>query len=74
MMLDAHLPKCYWAEAVNMAVYLLNRTVNKRSASMTPGEIWSGEKVNLSNMKMFGSQVMVHVPKKKRKKWDAKSE
>lgn len=71
---DANLPKSYWAEAVNMAVHLINRSVNANSGNKTPEEIWSGEKVNLSQLKLFGSQVMVHVPQQKRRKWDAKSE
>lgn len=57
-----------------MAVYIINRSVNANSGKSTPEEIWSGNKINLSHIKLFGSQVMVHIPKQKRKKWDFKSE
>lgn len=73
LLFDAELEKCYWAEAANMAVYLINRSVCSAHASKTPEEVWSGIKVNLSDLQIFGSEVMVHIPKQKRKKWDKKS-
>lgn len=36
--------------------------------------MWTGVKPNLSNLKLFGSKVMVHIPKNKRKKFDKESE
>lgn len=74
LLFEANLPKKFWAEAVHMASYLMNRSVNSSSADKTPEELWSGKKVDLSNLRLFGSPVMVHVPKQKRKKWDKKSE
>ncbi|GBP97192.1 Retrovirus-related Pol polyprotein from transposon TNT 1-94 [Eumeta japonica] len=35
--------------------------------------MWKGMKPNLSHMKIFGSEAMVHVPSVKRQKWDKKS-
>lgn len=72
LLFDAKLSKTYWAEAVNMATYLINRTIN--SSDAIPEEKWTGRKVNLSYIKLFGSPVMVHIPKEKRKKLDPKSE
>lgn len=73
LLFDAGLPKSYWAEAVNMAAYIINKSVNSCN-DKTPEELWTGNKVDLSNMKTFGSEVMVHVPKEKRKKWDKRAE
>lgn len=42
LLFDAKLSKTFWAEAVNMAVYLINRTVNANSGRATPEEIWTG--------------------------------
>ena len=70
---DADLPKQYWAEAVNMASYLINHSVSTRTVNKTPEEIWTGKKTDLSHLKIFGSQVMVHVPKQKQKKLAVKS-
>lgn len=71
---DAGLTKSYWAEAVNMAVYLINRSINANLDNATPEEIWTNKKVDVSNLKLFGSTVMVHIPKEKRRKLDYKSE
>lgn len=73
LLFDAGLPKCYWAEASNMAVYLINKSISAAHGKV-PDEIFTGKRVNLSNLKLFGSIVMVHIPGEKRKKWDKKSE
>lgn len=73
LLFDAKLAKTFWAEAVNMAVYLVNRTVNANSGKATPEEIWTGSKIDLSHVKLFGTPIMVHIPKEKRVKWDPKS-
>lgn len=73
LLFDAKLPKCYWAEATNMAAYLINKSVNSTGIH-TPDEIFFGKKPDLTNLKIFGSSVMVYVPKEKRKKWDQKAE
>lgn len=73
MLDDADLGKEFWAEAVHHATYLINRSVN-RTTGKTPEEIWSGERPNLSKLKMFGNKVMVHVNKQQRRKWDEKAE
>lgn len=73
MLFDADLKKSFWAEAVHTAVYIINRSVNSVLINQTPEELWSGSKVNIGEMRIFGSPVMVHVPKQKRAKWDPKS-
>lgn len=73
LLFDAELDKSYWAEAANMAVYLINRSVCSALVNKTPEEIWSGSKVDLSHLQLFGSEVMVHIPKQRRQKWDRKS-
>lgn len=73
LLFDAKLPKSYWAEAVHMAAYLINRSVNS-SGLKTPNELFDGKKPDLSNLKIFGSTVMVHIPKENRRKWDKKAQ
>lgn len=73
LLFDADLNKKFWAEAVNTSVYLRNRSVVTGLNDKTPYEVWTGEKPNLSHLRVFGSAVMVHVPKEKRLKWDRKS-
>ncbi|CAB0001583.1 unnamed protein product [Nesidiocoris tenuis] len=74
MLADASLPKSYWAEAVNTAVYLNNRSPTKAVHDKTPFEAWTGNKPDLSHIRIFGCKAMAQVPRQKRKKWDPKSE
>lgn len=63
MLFDAGLEKPYWAEAVNIAVYVMNRSASSVLNSQTPEEIWSGRKVDVSNMRIFGSSIMIFLNK-----------
>lgn len=75
LLYDASFDKHLWAEAVNTAVYLKNcspaAALNNNS---TPYEMWTGRKPNLQHIRVFGSPVMVHIPKVRRNKWDKKSQ
>lgn len=68
-----NLPIKLWAEAVNTAVYLLNRFGPSPVKGKSPFELWYKTKPALDNLKIFGSEVFVHIPKEKRQKWDKKS-
>lgn len=67
------LPTHLWAEAVNTAVYILNRCLSSQSCNSTPYELWYKRKPELSHIRIFGSDVYAHIPKEHRKKWDPKS-
>lgn len=73
MLSDANLSKEFWAEASSTAVYLQNRTVAAALNYKTPYELWYGTKPDISHIRVFGSPVMVHTPKERRRKWDKKS-
>lgn len=73
LLFDAKLEKELWAEATNTAVYLHNRIVASGLNGKTPLEKWTGNKPDISHLRVFGSKVMVHIPKEKRRKWDKKS-
>lgn len=73
LLFDADLSKRAWAEACNMAAYIRNRTPSSSIAFKAPLEIWSGGQINLKLMKLFGSEVMVHVPAAQTNKWSSKS-
>lgn len=72
LLFDANLQKVFWAEAVHTAIYLRNRSI-AAGLKKTPFELWTGIKPDVSNLRIFGSVVMVHVPKEKRLKWDKKA-
>lgn len=67
------LPKTLWAEAVNTVVYVLNRTGTSSVKNKSPYQLWFNKEPDVSHLRVFGTEVYVHVPKVKRKKWDAKS-
>lgn len=63
-----------WAEAVNTAVYVLNRTGTSTVTDKTPFELWFNKSVRVDNLKVFGTIVFSHIPKQKRRKLDRKAE
>lgn len=67
------MPKYFWAEAVNTAVYLLNRLPTRAAQGMTPFEAWKGIKLSARHLKVFSSVCYAHVPDVKRGKLDSKA-
>ncbi|UYV81386.1 hypothetical protein LAZ67_20001014 [Cordylochernes scorpioides] len=63
-----------WAEAVNTATYVLNRTGPTQIEGKTPYELWFDKKPAVDHLRIFGTECFVHVPDEKRRKLDAKSE
>ncbi|KAG5878119.1 hypothetical protein JTB14_005766 [Gonioctena quinquepunctata] len=61
------------AEAVSTAVYILNRTLSRKSVDVTPYENWFGIKPNIKNTKVFGAVAYMHCPKELAKKWTPRS-
>jgi len=64
----------YWAEAVKIANYILNRCSTSAVDGKTPYEAWYDKKPTVRHFKVFGCLAYAHVPKEHRKKLDAKSE
>lgn len=73
MLIASGLSKALWPEAMRTAVFMLNRTTNKKNTKQTPYELWFGQKPYLGHIKVFGTTGFVHIPKIGRKKWDAKA-
>lgn len=73
MLQSKSLDKRFWAEAINTAAFVLNRSVPIGPRSETPYELWCGKKMDVKDFKNFGDEVFTHVPKQRRKKWHAKA-
>ena len=73
MLHHAKMPLKFWAEALNTAVYLRNRSPTTALDGITPYECFHGEKPDVSNLRVFGCKAFVHVPKEKRSKLEGKS-
>lgn len=52
-----------WAEAVNTATYVLNRTDKSTIKHKTPFELWWKVKTKNDHLRIFGSEAFVHIPK-----------
>ncbi|OWY91192.1 polyprotein [Phytophthora megakarya] len=63
----------WWAEAINTAVYLINRSTNSMRSTTTPYELSFKDKPRLNHLRVFGSVGYAHVDKSKRTKLEAKS-
>jgi len=55
-----HLAPSVWAEAVEYAVYTKNCSPTAALKGKTPYEAFWGEKPDISNLRVFGSQCYVH--------------
>ena len=64
LIFDSGLPKEMWGEAVLTSVYTLNCLTSCAIAepNITPVEIWSGFKPDLTKIRVFGCTAYAHVP------------
>ena len=70
MLIDANLPITFWPYAVTAAAYITNLTatgpmIDERR--ITPHQAWYNEVPSIDHLRIWGSKVVVHIPKKKRK-------
>ncbi|CAL9001899.1 unnamed protein product, partial [Prunus brigantina] len=73
MLHEKGIPYEFWAEAVNTAVYLLNRCPSKSLNKVTPFEAYTGRKPGIAHLKIFGSPCHVHIPSALRHKLEENS-
>ena len=63
----------WWAEAVNTAVYLINRSTNATHPDSTPYELRFKVKPRMEQLRVFGSEGYAHIEDVKRTKLEPKS-
>lgn len=73
MLLERSVPRKFWAEAVQYAVYILNRSPSKALNDVTPEEKWSSWKPSVEHLRIFGSLAYALVPYQRRIKLDERS-
>lgn len=74
MRLHAGLPLEFWVEAMNTAVYLVNRSPSTVLNKKILEEAWTGKKVNYGYLlKVFGWEAFMHIDSAQRTKLGAKS-
>ena len=68
MRLHAGLTKSFWAEAVNHACYVVNRSLSATFDCKVAEEVWTGKEVDYSTLKLFGCPAYAHIPSDERSK------
>ena len=71
--LNVGLAKIFWADAVSMTCYLINRSLRSALDGKVAEEVWTGNKVDYSGLRVFGCPAYVHIPSEERSKFDPKS-
>lgn len=72
MLQHSRLDQRFWGEAVMTAVYLKNRSPTSALDGRIPEEVWTGSKIELGHLRVFGCRAYALVPGVKRSKLDAK--
>ena len=54
MMIDSGLDQTFWAEILTAATYITDRTPTKALNGKTPLELFTGERPDLSNLRVYG--------------------
>ena len=62
MLTDADLSELYWFDALEYAAFIHNVTPTHVLANQTPEEAWSGNKPDVSHLRIFGCHAFVHIP------------
>ena len=65
-----YLPMHLWVESSRTVVYVQNHTPHKVLENKTPEEVFSGKKLEVSHLRIFGCLVYIHISKEKKTKLD----
>ena len=57
MLYDQDMPKFLWVEACNTTIYIQNRVPHRALGMVTPESVFTGSKLEVSHIKIFGSMV-----------------
>ena len=71
----ANLPRSFWSLSAEAAVYVINQMPGSHSNwTKTPYELFFGQRPNVANVRVFGCDAYVHIPKARRHKGDPPAE
>ena len=59
MKLNVGLPKVFWAETINTASFIINRSPSSAIDFKIPEEVWSSRPIDYSSLKIFGCPAYV---------------
>ncbi len=73
MLNGKNLPNYFWAKTVATVVYIMNRTPTTIVHGTTPEDKFTGKKLGVSHLKVFGCIACMHVLDEKISKLDPKA-
>ena len=71
--LNVRLVKIFWTYALSMTCYLINRSLRTALDGKVAEEVWTGNEVDYSGLRVFGCPAYMHIPSEERSKLDPKS-
>ena len=71
--LNIGFAKIFWVDALNMACYLINRSLRVALDEKIAEEVWICNEVDYSGFRVFDCPAYVHIASKERSKLDPKS-
>ena len=71
--LNVKLEKKFWAKAVSMVCYLINRLPRATLDEKVAEEVRTGNEVDCSRLRVFGCLAYAHIARDERLKFDVKS-
>ena len=60
MLIASGLPRNFWAEALNLSCYTVNRCIIRPILNKTPYKLLKGRKPNIMHLRVFGCECYVH--------------
>ena len=73
MLADSELPKRFRLKALSATTYLRNCSPTNGVQDKTPYEAWTGNKQNVSHLRIIGCDAYARVSKDERRKLDSKT-
>ena len=74
MLHSKNIPQRFWAEAINTAVYVINRVYLRPRTKTTLYKIWTGVKPNIKYFRTFGSKCYIIRDREHLTKFDFRSD
>jgi hypothetical protein len=71
--LNTGLAKIFYTDAVSMVCYLINRSPRAALDGKVVEEVWTGNEVDYSSLRVFSCPAYAHKPSEERSKLDPKS-
>ena len=72
MLAEQNCRRGFGQKPYQQQTYLCNRCPTRAVQGMTPYEVWTGRKPNVSNLRILGCNAYAHIPKDERGKIDSK--